>query len=116
MGALARAAPEADRPARLAEALAAAALVPDDWGIAFAVGRLAAHLPPELHAAALAAARPIGDAWARSDLLADLTDAMPPDTKAEVLVEALAAARAAAQPWPRARALTGVAAKCAPGT
>ncbi len=113
LGALARAAMGGERPARLAEALAAAAIVPDDWGVAFAVGRLAAHLPPALHAPALAAARVMGDAWARSDLLADLTDAMDADQKAAVLTEALAAARAA-QPWPRARALTGVAAKCAP--
>jgi hypothetical protein len=112
LAALALVAPETERAAWMAEALAAGAQVPDDWGRAFAIEPLAQALPQELQRAALEAARAMQDAWARSDVLAELTDGLPPDVKASVLQEALDAARAAETAWARARALTGVAMKC----
>jgi hypothetical protein len=113
LGALAVFTPASERGPRLAEALRLAARVEDDWGRAFTVSRLAAALTPDLWDEALNAARSIGDAWARADLLVDLSAALPAERSEPVLREAWATARAATAPWPRARALTGVAGRCA---
>jgi hypothetical protein len=113
LGPLAVVTPLSERAPRLAEVLRIAATIADDWGRAFAISRVAGALTPELFDAALDAARAIGDPWARSDLLVDLTAAMPPELVERTLREALEAARACVAAWPRARALTGVAGKCA---
>ena len=110
----------ASRPAGhvLAQALAAATAITDDYSRARALTALAPQLPPDQRASvlaqALAAATAITDDYSRAEALTALAPQLPPDQRASVLAQALAAATAITDERWRARALTDLAPQLPP--
>jgi len=99
---------------RLAQALAAAQAIQDEYTRALALSDVAARLPvdqqPAVLAQALAAAQAIQDESSRAEALSAVAARLPAD-QTDLLAQALAAARAIQDEDSRARALSAVAAQ-----
>ena len=89
----------------MAEALAAAKAIGDEWSRAQALGSLAPHLSPEQMTEALAAAKAISTEWSRAQALGSLA----PHLSSQQIAEAFAAAKAIGDEGTRVRALGSLA-------
>ena len=98
-----------DQPPVLAQALAAATAITDDFARAQALTGIAPHLPADLLAQALAAATAITGDAARAAVLTGLAPQLPEADQPPVLAQALAAATAITDNAARAAVLTGLA-------